>query len=150
MSELPRGIRNNNPGNLRWGVDWLGLVAESERSDPEFCQFVDPYCGYRALCLTLITYRQKYQLRTIDAIVRRYAPASENDTRAYIEAVANITHFDPKTTLPAWDTGLLSCFCRAITHHENGPGSRLGDMWHPAIVLQCAGFLSLAYAKEHF
>lgn len=21
-----RGIRNNNPGNIRWGDDWKGLV----------------------------------------------------------------------------------------------------------------------------
>ncbi|EEG5547188.1 structural protein, partial [Salmonella enterica subsp. enterica] len=32
----PRGIRNNNPGNIRWGDDWQGLVAKSQRTDKAF------------------------------------------------------------------------------------------------------------------
>ncbi|EEG5394356.1 structural protein, partial [Salmonella enterica subsp. enterica] len=32
----PRGIRNNNPGNIRWGDDWKGLVAKSQRTDKSF------------------------------------------------------------------------------------------------------------------
>ncbi|EDZ9931984.1 structural protein, partial [Salmonella enterica] len=28
MTNSPRGIRNNNPGNIRWGDDWKGLVPK--------------------------------------------------------------------------------------------------------------------------
>lgn len=31
----PRGIRNHNPGNIRWGADWQGLKrAESYKIRP--------------------------------------------------------------------------------------------------------------------
>lgn len=26
----PRGIRNNNPGNIRWGENWLGLKQDGK------------------------------------------------------------------------------------------------------------------------
>mgnify|MGYP007032335315 CR=1 FL=1 len=35
---LPRGIRNNNPLNIRIGNVWLGEVQSPD--DPEFEQFV--------------------------------------------------------------------------------------------------------------
>lgn len=42
MTNSPRGIRNNNPGNIRWGDDWKGLVPKEQRTDKAFCQFVAP------------------------------------------------------------------------------------------------------------
>ncbi|MEQ2017041.1 structural protein, partial [Photorhabdus bodei] len=39
---MSRGIRNNNPGNIRWGDDWQGLIPASQRTDKSFCQFVSP------------------------------------------------------------------------------------------------------------
>ena len=52
--KTPRGIRNNNPGNLDKGAPWQGLVNNS--SEPRFCTFKDPVWGIRALAVTLITY----------------------------------------------------------------------------------------------
>ena len=54
---LPRGLRNNNPGNIRRSKDnWQGLAPE--QTDPDFFQFTAPEWGYRALIKTLQTYRK--------------------------------------------------------------------------------------------
>lgn len=63
--DKPRGIRNNNPGNLRWGDPWQGLVPEAQRTDKDFCQFVAPAWGIRALAITLISYQDKHDLHTV-------------------------------------------------------------------------------------
>ncbi len=79
---IPRGIRNNNPGNIKKnGVDWDGL--SKEQTDNTFFQFDDPVYGIRALSKILLTYRHKHGLVNIWAIIARYAPPSENDTEAY-------------------------------------------------------------------
>lgn len=53
----PRGIRNNNPGNLDNTNPWQGLVANP--AEPRFATFKDPTWGVRALAVTLITYHDK-------------------------------------------------------------------------------------------
>ena len=47
-AELPRGIRNHNPGNIDKGADWEGL-ADDQSSDSRFCVFKDPVWGIRAM-----------------------------------------------------------------------------------------------------
>ena len=54
---LPRGIRNNNPGNLEMGSPWQGLTKTPQ--DNRFCSFITPAYGIRALAVTLITYHDK-------------------------------------------------------------------------------------------
>lgn len=81
-----RGIRNNNPANIRRGCNWIGLV--SMPTDKKFCQFVSITFGVRALLITLRTYVVKYKLRTIPQIIERWAPPSDgNDTSRYIQFV---------------------------------------------------------------
>ena len=53
----PRGIRNNNPGNIECGSPWQGLRTQKERTDNRFAQFTDPVFGIRALACVLITYQ---------------------------------------------------------------------------------------------
>ena len=36
---MSRGIRNNNPGNIRHGIDWDGLDKDQSK-DEEFSQFL--------------------------------------------------------------------------------------------------------------
>lgn len=69
-----RGIRNNNPGNIRRGEDWKGLVRDGQDTDEAFCRFVAPEYGIRAMVLILRRYRQKHNLNTISEIIRRWAP----------------------------------------------------------------------------
>lgn len=112
----PRGIRNNNPGNIRHGDQWQGLA--SVQTDPSFAQFSEPRWGVRALARVLRTYYNKYGLRTIEAIIARWAPPNENDTPAYVRSVANSMAVSPtaELTFPAQLAPLVA----AIIQHENG------------------------------
>src|SRR3569623_742027 len=74
VTMTPRGIRNNNPGNIRWGEDWRGLVAPAQRTDPDFCQFVAPVYGIRAIGKILLTYQARGILM-LHRILRTWAPA---------------------------------------------------------------------------
>lgn len=86
-SRPPRGVRNCNPGNIRRSpVRYLGEVVPS--GDPEFRQFRSMAWGFRALFVLLDTYRRRYGLRSVERIITRWAPPSENDTGAYIRRVA--------------------------------------------------------------
>lgn len=116
---LPRGIRNNNPGNIRWGSDWQGLISEEERTDKSFCQFQDPVYGLRAMVKIIFTYQEKYGLNTIESILHRYAPPNENNTQGYIMRVSEAIGALPKQPLKLTD-GTLKELMRAITAVENG------------------------------
>ena len=95
--KLPRGIRNNNPGNIKLGTKWDGLA--DEQSDPVFCIFKEPMMGIRALTKILLTYRFTHKKYTIKDIIERWAPPSENDTEAYITYVSKEMNFKPTDKL---------------------------------------------------
>jgi len=116
---LPRGIRNKNPGNLRRSKDpWQGLAER--QGDIEFFTFKTPIYGIRALARTLISYQDKHNLRTITQILNRWAPTSENNTLAYVRAVADRTGFDSDQQLDVHSFDDLKPLVEAIIHHENG------------------------------
>lgn len=81
-----RGIRNNNPANIRRGCNWKGLAKT--QTDREFCQFDTMTWGVRALLVTLRTYVVKHHLHTVREIITRWAPPSDgNNTEVYIKFV---------------------------------------------------------------
>ena len=92
---LPRGIRNHNPLNIRRSKDkWKGLRAQ--QTDAQFCQFESLEWGWRAaFCLLTRTYYHTYRLFTIRAIIQKWAPPNENNTRAYIDNVSRLTGIGP-------------------------------------------------------
>jgi hypothetical protein len=92
---LPRGIRNNNPLNIRRSKDkWKGLRAV--QADAQFCQFESLEYGWRAAFYLLTrTYYHKYRLYTIRSIVSKWAPPCENNSKAYVENVSRLTGIDP-------------------------------------------------------
>ena len=95
----PRGIRNNNPLNIRKSKDnWQGLRTLQE--DREFCQFSSMAYGWRAAFVILCkTYYGKYKLKTIRAIIMRWAPPKENNTEAYIRRVTDRIGIGPDREL---------------------------------------------------
>ncbi|BBL31222.1 structural protein [Pantoea ananatis] len=119
-SNNSRGIRNNNPGNIRWGDEWKGLVPEGQRTDKSFCQFKAPEFGIRAMIIILRNYQSKYGLKTITGIIKRWAPPKENDTQAYIRSVAQATGTDADKTIDLTDSRKLFPLLQAIIKHENG------------------------------
>ena len=115
----PRGIRNHNPGNIRRSSDpWQGLAER--QSDVEFFTFKSPIYGIRALARTLITYQDKHGLRTIRQIIGRWAPPVENNTNAYVRAVAEATDLDADQMLDLHNFDYLFPLTKAIIKHENG------------------------------
>ena len=117
---VPRGIRNNNPGNIRLGSPWFGLVPTSQQTDPSFCQFTAPQYGIRAMGKILCTYSDKYGLKTVQDIINRWAPACENDTAAYIANVAKLVGVSPTDSINIHDPNVLAPMVKAIITHENG------------------------------
>lgn len=88
--KIPRGIRNNNPLNIRIGNNWKGEVEHP--TDKDFEQFQSMIWGLRAGFILLHRYINRYGLRTIKDIVSRWAPPNENNTSHYAECVSNLTH----------------------------------------------------------
>lgn len=116
----PRGIRNNNPGNIRWGDDWRGLIPDAERTDKSFCQFISPEYGIRAMIIILRNYQRKYGLKTVTDIINRWAPPVENNTLAYINSVAKEIGVDPAAEINVLDRRIMIKLLAAIIKHENG------------------------------
>jgi hypothetical protein len=117
---VPRGIRNNNPGNIRLGSPWFGLVPAAQQTDPTFCQFDTPVHGIRAMGKILCTYHDTYELNTIKDMISRWAPPNENDTAAYIANVAQLVGVRPTDTINIHDPNVLAPVVKAIIYHENG------------------------------
>lgn len=93
QEKTPRGIRNNNPLNIRIGNTWLGEVLNP--TDPEFEQFVNMLYGYRAAFVILRRYIRRYRKNTIATIVSTWAPSSENNTARYIDVVSKLMGMAP-------------------------------------------------------
>jgi hypothetical protein len=111
-----RGIRNNNPGNIRVSKDqWEGMTGD----DGAFVTFDSPESGVRALGKNLLSYsRQGYD--SIEKIINRWAPPNENDTKAYIDSVVAATGIPATQSLDLSDPDTLSSLAQAISFHETG------------------------------
>lgn len=122
-SKIPRGVRNHNPGNIDRTTPrtpWQGRVPDDQLTDPRFEQFIAPEWGIRALARTLITYQDKHGLRTVRGIIDRWAPPAENDTWAYITAVANRLGVLADDEIDVHDYATLRVLVESIIKHENG------------------------------
>lgn len=117
--KVPRGIRNNNPGNIRYnGIGWQGLAIPP--TDGAFCVFTHPFYGLRALAKLLRNYYRFYGIRSIKRIIARFAPSAENDTSAYIQSVSKATGFDESLQLDLESEDVMLALMKAIINHENG------------------------------
>ena len=117
IEKLPRGIRNKNPGNIKLGTDWDGLAAE--QTDPTFCIFDEAVMGIRALQRILLTYRFTHKKATIDEIIYRWAPPSENSTDKYVEFVCKKLNKEKDVRLNNSMEDYLP-LVKAIIQMENG------------------------------
>lgn len=124
---IPRGLRNNNPGNIRITKDkWKGLRPVQE--DKEFFQFTEMKWGYRALIRTLQNYRRRHGCQTIADFIRRWAPEHENNTSGYISRVCKEMQV-PTTYVPDVEDKTTMCaFAAAISQVENGIPAVMEDI----------------------
>lgn len=115
---LPRGIRNNNPLNIRIGNVWQGEVDKP--TDRSFEQFKQMEYGIRAGFVLLRRYIRHYGINTIAEIIARWAPRSENDTTAYVRRVAQLTNISPDVPIKYEDKGTMCALVDAMIQVECG------------------------------
>ena len=131
---LPRGIRNNNPGNLRPGLPWQGIAGiDTAPPDPPYLRFIDPEHGIRALVRTLVSYGDHHGIDTLAGVFERWAPASDgNDPAGYAAAVAKALDREVGAPIDLYDPAILAALAAAITRQENGhgPGGGSDSPWY--------------------
>ncbi len=120
-----RAVRNSNPCNIRVGDPWQGLMPEAEmnadqKAEKEFCVFAAPKWGFRAAAHILVAYFDRYGINTIAGIVARWAPASENDTKAYIRHVCDLTEMAADRALELHAYSDVAPIVKAMATHEAG------------------------------
>lgn len=73
-----RGIRNNNPLNIRHSTNkWQGMAPS--QSDRAFVQFTARKYGYRAAFVLIRNYIGLHHANTIGKIIARWAPSSDGN-----------------------------------------------------------------------
>ncbi len=113
--KLARGIRNNNPGNIRHNAanNWVGAIGID---DAGFVIFDTPEHGIRAMRKVLESYGRR-GIDSMRGIIETWAPRVENNTDSYIQSVALQTGWNPETIL---STSHYPEMVKAIIKHENG------------------------------
>ncbi len=124
---MTRGLRNNNPLNIRRNnTKWQGL-AERQK-DKSFFTFIAPEWGYRAAFRTLQNYRRMHCLTTVREWISRWAPPCENDTEGYIAFVCKIAEVGEGCE-PNINNKVVMCrIVAAMSQMENGVPAVMADV----------------------
>lgn len=120
---MPRGIRNNNPLNIRKGSNWKG--ERPIQTDQAFEEFVSMEWGIRAgikLIRNHITgfNGKRPPANTIKKLISVWAPAKENNTETYIHTVCQQTAIGRNDLLHAGDRRSIIAIARAMAYVECG------------------------------
>lgn len=120
-TDLPLGMRNNNPGNIRVSANaWQGKIKNGNGKG--FEQFVTYAYGIRAMIRQLFTYHSR-GWDTLDKILYKWAPpADNNDTEGYIRFVSARTGFGRHQRLDIKRRADMSALVRAMAQMENYGG----------------------------
>ncbi|WP_182357067.1 structural protein [Komagataeibacter europaeus] len=119
-AKIPRGIRNNNPGNLDY-VGQPGAHMETGVENPRFAAFPTMSDGIRALRDQLLRYGDR-GLTTVASIISVYAPPSENATLSYVSGLCRQMDVKADTVLDLRDPDTMRALIEGIATMENGPG----------------------------
>ncbi|MCU1717325.1 structural protein P5 [Pseudomonas sp. 5P_3.1_Bac2] len=130
MPSTTRGVRNNNPGNIDYNPRnaWQGqLGLEVGVPSPRFARFDTPENGIRALGKLLINYSGKDGMPgvggpgidTVRETITRWAPGNENNTEAYIAAVARRLGVKANDVIDIRNPATLELMVSSIIAHEN-------------------------------
>lgn len=117
-TKWPLGIRNNNPGNIRFNAanKWVGQTG----SNGGYAVFSAPEYGIRAMFSLLRTYVNTHGLDTIAKIGSRWAPASENNTAAWSSNVALFSGIAQNAKINPSDQAQMTKLAKGIAGAENG------------------------------
>lgn len=111
------GMRNNNPGNLRYNesVDWLGQTGKNKG----FSTFDSLEHGVRAASKNLDAYNRR-GWNSVNDVISHWAPPSENDTDSYSKEVADKLGVDPNDKLDLSEPNTKAQLLKAIFDKEVG------------------------------
>lgn len=127
MKEQPRGLRNCNPGNIRINPDkFQGEITPSR--DTSFKQFKTMAYGYRAMIRILQNYSRRYNIRTLEGMIDRWAPESENNTQAYVQTVVKQSGIKPDQIVDVDNMDVMCALVAAMSFVENGKLANLPDV----------------------
>ena len=126
MAKTSRGLRNNNPGNIR--LSNTRYLGEVDSTDSAFKQFKSIAYGYRAMFVLLHTYQRKHHLNTIAEMISRYAPAVENHTEKYIKAVSDWSGVPATSRITATNGDIMVPIVAAMSRVENGVFAHMPDV----------------------
>jgi len=120
----PRGLRNNNPLNIRHNAD--AFQGEIKGTDKAFKTFISMAYGYRAAFVILATYLTR-GLNTIEKIVTRWAPPTENNTGSYVANVERWAGVPRHKELTAADGADYILIVAAMSFIENGINADISE-----------------------
>jgi hypothetical protein len=134
LSNSPRGIRNNNPGNLIYtNIKWNGKLSKEQNKDRRFEMFFAPEYGIRAMIKDLKHDIEKGK-NTVPSLISEYAPKHENNTTAYIATVCrDLKVSQSAKLLPTKNT--LRLLVLSIAKVENGGNYVTGELFDKAYLM---------------
>lgn len=119
-TNLSRGLRNNNPGNLViTGDKWQGKIYKPQNTDGRFEQFKEVKYGIRAMLRDVINDILRGK-DTVRKVISEYAPPFENNTNLYVNTVSQKLGVNPDAKITVIDSKFMMLLARAIITHENG------------------------------
>jgi hypothetical protein len=122
---MPRGLRNNNPLNIRHSADrFRGEIASTDKS---FKTFSSLAYGYRAAFVILGTYLSQ-GCNTIEKIISRWAPPAENDTESYISQVEKYSGVPRHKELTSASGTEYMMIVAAMSFVENGQNADIAQV----------------------
>jgi hypothetical protein len=128
-ANAPLGVRNNNPGNLRsWG--------NTPQDKGGYAVFPSAEDGLNAAIKNLQAQQKVHGLNTIQGIISKWAPPSENNTAAYISDMVKKTGFSADQKLNLNDPKTVAPLLSGIVKHEGNGSGFSDDMINKAVAAQ--------------
>ena len=138
MDKQARGIKNNNPLNIRYSEsnNWVGRRV-GEKQDMEFEEFELLKWGFRAAFILIHNYMTLKKATTIESIITRWAPPTDfNDTYNYIRIVSEYVGKRPTEDIFFDDGVIMTGIVTAMAKMEVGVSYPLSEVMR-GYVLAC-------------
>lgn len=128
--EIPIGIRLNNPCNIEISnTPWRGKVSPS--SHPPYEEYDTPENGIRNGARNFLTSYRIHGNRTVLALIKRHAPASDkNPTEGYAAFVAKALQVGVEDEIDLERIAVLEPFVTAVIRFENSEQPYDQDLIH--------------------
>lgn len=119
----PRGIRNNNPLNVRKGSSWRG--ERQIQSDPQFEEFISMEWGIRAAFKLMRNHITGFKgsrpkMNTLRKLIAVWAPPTENATERYVDFVSAHVGLLPSEIVDPDNRELMCKIARTMAFVECG------------------------------